>query len=83
MCVSVCGVGLLNHSAIVCDRGTEIKARECQIIKIWQTFKILRDLLGLRIGFPQILGVILYILGLKIFHNGTFQPNSFLPRRQR
>lgn len=36
-----------------------MKARECQIIKIWQIFKILRDLSGLKVGFFQILGELL------------------------
>ena len=58
-----------------------MKAGECQIIKIWQIFKILRDLSGLRVGFFQIFRSaavkVLYILGLKTFHNGTFKPLFF------
>lgn len=52
-----------------------MKTNERQIIEIRQIFKILRDLLGLKGGFFQVL-VVLYILGLKIFHNRIFKPPS-------
>lgn len=40
----------------MCDREAENESgRQRQIIKIWQIFKILRDLLGLNVGFLELL----------------------------
>lgn len=36
-----------------------MKASKCQIIKIWQILKILRDLSALKVGFFQIVRVLL------------------------
>lgn len=45
-----------------------MKTSQCQIIKMWQTFKILRDLLGLKIRFFKIFLVLQKdFLGLKLF----------------
>lgn len=69
VCVRVWG-GLLNNSPIVCDRETE-NERVCQIINIWQTLNILRDLLGLKKGFSR------FCCSKNFFHNWTFKPRRW------
>lgn len=49
-----------SRGVIVCDREAENESgRQRQIIKIWQIFKILRDLLGLNVDFFHVSGAAL------------------------